>query len=78
MSTFVPDKFKPCIVHRDVTSRNILVKMDGTCMLCDFGFAIQISGSTYVLNGTEVKAEETSLSDVCLRDVMLEYYNHYL
>ncbi|KAG8195405.1 hypothetical protein JTE90_001417 [Oedothorax gibbosus] len=58
------DKFKPCIVHRDVTSRNILVKMDGTCMLCDFGFAIQISGSTYVLNGTEVKAEETSLSDV--------------
>ncbi|GFT27346.1 bone morphogenetic protein receptor type-2 [Nephila pilipes] len=58
------DKFKPCVVHRDVTSRNILVKSDGTCMLCDFGFAIQISGSTYVLNGEEVKAEETSLADV--------------
>ncbi|GIY18607.1 bone morphogenetic protein receptor type-2 [Caerostris extrusa] len=58
------DKLKPCIVHRDVTSRNILMKADGTCMLCDFGFAIQISGSTYVLNGEEVKAEETSLSDV--------------
>ncbi|GFU11450.1 bone morphogenetic protein receptor type-2 [Trichonephila clavipes] len=58
------DKFKPCVVHRDVTSRNILMKNDGTCMLCDFGFAIQISGSTYILNGEEVKAEETSLSDV--------------
>ncbi|CAL1263730.1 unnamed protein product [Larinioides sclopetarius] len=58
------DKFKPCIVHRDVSSRNILMKDDGQCMLCDFGFAIQISGSTYVLNGEEVKAEETSLAEV--------------
>ncbi|XP_042902460.1 bone morphogenetic protein receptor type-2 isoform X2 [Parasteatoda tepidariorum] len=58
------DKRKPCIVHRDLTSRNILVKSDGTCMLCDFGFAIQITGSTYIHNGVEVKAEETSLADV--------------
>ena len=29
----------PCIVHQDITSENILVKVDNTCVLCDFGEA---------------------------------------
>ncbi|XP_069042351.1 bone morphogenetic protein receptor type-2 [Lepisosteus oculatus] len=28
---------KPAIVHRDLSSNNVLVKADGTCVLCDFG-----------------------------------------
>ncbi|XP_035231621.1 probable serine/threonine-protein kinase DDB_G0278665 isoform X2 [Stegodyphus dumicola] len=57
-------KVKMCIAHRDLTSRNILIKADGSCMLCDFGFAICISGSKYYINGEEQVAESTSLMDV--------------
>lgn len=53
-----------CVVHRDLTSRNILIKSDGTCMLCDFEFAICVSGSKYYINGEEQNAESTSLMDV--------------
>lgn len=53
-----------CVVHRDLTSRNILIKSDGSCMLCDFEFAICVSGSKYYINGEEQVAEATSLMDV--------------
>ncbi|KAK2548006.1 Activin receptor type-2B [Acropora cervicornis] len=32
-------RFKPCIAHRDVKSKNVLVKKDLTCCLSDFGLA---------------------------------------
>lgn len=28
---------KPPVAHRDLSSSNVLVKADGTCVLCDFG-----------------------------------------
>ncbi|KAM4562370.1 bone morphogenetic protein receptor type-2-like [Odontesthes bonariensis] len=31
------DKHKPPVAHRDLSSSNVLVKADGTCVLCDFG-----------------------------------------
>eukprot|EP00118_Oscarella_pearsei_P011496 m.77674 g.77674 ORF g.77674 m.77674 type:complete len:514 (+) comp36053_c0_seq3:67-1608(+) len=31
---------KPAIAHRDLKSRNILVKMDGTCAIADLGLAV--------------------------------------
>ncbi|RZF33320.1 hypothetical protein LSTR_LSTR007665 [Laodelphax striatellus] len=36
------DKFKPCVCHRDLNTRNILVKDDLSCCLCDFGLAVQV------------------------------------
>ncbi|KAG8182062.1 hypothetical protein JTE90_013992 [Oedothorax gibbosus] len=57
-------KLKECVAHRDLTSRNIVIKADGSCMLVDFGFAIRICGSKYYMNGDEQVAESTSLVDV--------------
>lgn len=34
------NKLKPSIAHRDLCSRNIIVKADGTCMICDYQFAV--------------------------------------
>ncbi|CAH8582893.1 unnamed protein product [Schistosoma rodhaini] len=33
---------KPAIAHRDLKSRNILVKMDGECCIGDLGFALKL------------------------------------
>lgn len=34
------DLGKPCIAHRDINSRNILVRADTTCCICDLGLAV--------------------------------------
>uniref|UniRef100_T1J656 receptor protein serine/threonine kinase n=1 Tax=Strigamia maritima TaxID=126957 RepID=T1J656_STRMM len=59
------DKIKPCISHRDLNSRNVLVREDLSCFICDMGFAMKLSGSKYYgHNGEEQYAETTSLTDV--------------
>lgn len=62
---FMSDKVKPCISHRDMNSRNVLVRVDLSCALCDMGFAMKIAGSKYYSQtGEEQHAETTSLIDV--------------
>lgn len=34
------DLEKPCIAHRDLNSRNILVRADLSCVICDLGLAV--------------------------------------
>lgn len=34
------DLGKPCIAHRDLNTRNILVRNDLTCCICDLGLAV--------------------------------------
>lgn len=36
---------KPCIAHRDIKSKNILVQMDGTCCIGDFDLAVAQSNN---------------------------------
>ncbi|XP_035829616.1 bone morphogenetic protein receptor type-2, partial [Aplysia californica] len=36
--------FKPALAHRDLNTRNILVKPDLTCVLADLGFAVGMVG----------------------------------
>jgi len=60
------DKLKPCVSHRDLNSRNILVKADMSCCLCDLGYAMKISGSKYFYNGEEQHAETKSINDVSI------------
>ncbi|XP_032238544.1 bone morphogenetic protein receptor type-2 isoform X2 [Nematostella vectensis] len=40
------DANKPSFAHRDINSKNILVKVDGSCVLADFGFAMNVSDAT--------------------------------
>uniref|UniRef100_A0A1B6E1Y6 receptor protein serine/threonine kinase n=1 Tax=Clastoptera arizonana TaxID=38151 RepID=A0A1B6E1Y6_9HEMI len=58
------DKTKPCVCHRDLNTRNILVKPDLSCCICDLGLAIKIVGSNYYTLGEEQHAETKSINDV--------------
>lgn len=58
------DLTKFCIVHRDINSRNILVKPDLSCCLCDLGFAMKTSGSRYEYRGEMILAETKSINEV--------------
>ena len=58
------DKCKPCVAHRDLSSRNILVNADYTCMVCDFQFAIRVSGSEYYSCGERYDSQTAALNDV--------------
>ena len=71
---FVADKVKPCVSHRDLNSRNILVKSDLSCCLCDLGFAMKISGSRYYQNGEEQVAETKSINDVSCHSKVPQYH----
>ncbi|XP_059470516.1 bone morphogenetic protein receptor type-2 isoform X2 [Neocloeon triangulifer] len=55
---------KPCVSHRDLNTRNILVKPDLSCCICDLGLAMKICGSKYYSNEGEQRAETKSLNDV--------------
>ncbi|XP_037952360.1 activin receptor type-1 isoform X2 [Teleopsis dalmanni] len=37
---------KPAMAHRDLKSKNILVKQNGTCVIADFGLAVTLSHTT--------------------------------
>ncbi|CAB3374502.1 Hypothetical predicted protein [Cloeon dipterum] len=51
---------KPCVSHRDLNTRNILVKPDLSCCICDLGLAMKICGSA----GGNEKTGTKSLNDV--------------
>lgn len=58
------DMIKMCICHRDINSRNILVKADLSCCICDFGFATKLNGSRYEYQGEMILAETKSIYEV--------------
>ncbi|XP_034043143.1 bone morphogenetic protein receptor type-2-like isoform X2 [Thalassophryne amazonica] len=37
------DQYKPAVAHRDVTSRNVLVRADLSCVLTDFGLSMKLT-----------------------------------
>ncbi|XP_016342174.1 bone morphogenetic protein receptor type-2-like isoform X2 [Sinocyclocheilus anshuiensis] len=38
------DVYKPAVSHRDLNSRNVLVKTDGSCVISDFGLSMILTG----------------------------------
>lgn len=59
------DSYKPAVSHRDLNSRNILVKADGTCVIIDFGLSMKLTGNRPARHGEE---ENASISEVSARD----------
>ncbi|XP_058470078.1 bone morphogenetic protein receptor type-2-like [Solea solea] len=47
------DQYKPAVAHRDVTSRNILVRSDLTCVLADFGLSMKLTGTRSSRHGDD-------------------------
>ncbi|CAH1242226.1 BMPR2 [Branchiostoma lanceolatum] len=55
---------KPAVAHRDLTSRNILVKADGSCALSDLGFAMRLTDNRICNPGQEDTAHITEVGTV--------------
>lgn len=55
---------KPTICHRDINSKNILVKANMTCCIADFSFALKTNGSRYEYRGEMILAETKSIMEV--------------
>ncbi|XP_052461695.1 bone morphogenetic protein receptor type-2 isoform X1 [Carassius gibelio] len=55
------DLYKPAVSHRDLNSRNVLVKNDGTCVISDFGLSMKLTGNRLVRPGEE---ENAAISEV--------------
>lgn len=55
------DLYKPAVSHRDLNSRNILVKPDGTCVIIDFGLSMKLTGNRPARHGEE---ENAAISEV--------------
>ncbi|ALC43028.1 wit [Drosophila busckii] len=58
------DLHKPCVAHRDLNSRNVLVQADLSCCIADFGFALKVFGSKYEYKGEVAMAETKSINEV--------------
>lgn len=56
-----PDLYKPAVSHRDLNSRNVLVKADGTCVIIDFGLSMKLTGNRPARHGEE---ENAAISEV--------------
>ncbi|XP_051564776.1 bone morphogenetic protein receptor type-2 [Myxocyprinus asiaticus] len=55
------DLYKPAVSHRDLNSRNVLVKNDGTSVISDFGLSMKLTGNRLVRPGEE---ENAAISEV--------------
>ncbi|XP_075905438.1 bone morphogenetic protein receptor type-2-like isoform X2 [Nelusetta ayraudi] len=58
---FKGDLYKPAVSHRDLNSRNVLVKADGTCAIIDFGLSMKLTGNRPARHGEE---ENAAISEV--------------
>lgn len=74
-----PDLYKPAVSHRDLNSRNVLVKADGTCVIIDFGLSMKLTGNRPARHGEE---ENAAISEVSVQErqrtrIQVSEFNHF-
>ncbi|KAL6456010.1 hypothetical protein MHYP_G00358610 [Metynnis hypsauchen] len=55
------DVYKPAVSHRDLNSRNVLVKADGCCVISDFGLSMTLTGKK---QSGHAEDDNTAISEV--------------
>lgn len=50
---YMADQYKPAVAHRDITSRNVLVRSDLSCVLADFGLSMRLTGNRPCRHGDD-------------------------
>ncbi|XP_046386432.1 activin receptor type-1 [Ischnura elegans] len=71
---------KPAIAHRDIKSKNILVRLNGTCVIADFGLAVthtQTTGELDVGQNTRVGTKRYMSPEVLDQQINPECFESY-
>lgn len=69
LSSCFQDLYKPAVSHRDLNSRNIVVKAEGTCVIIDFGLSMKLTGNRPARHGEE---ENAAISEVRPADMSID------
>ena len=74
---FLPDEYdiKPCIVHRDVSSKNVLVSSGLTCVLSDFGFAMKMPEIGSTRSAEDIITEVNIYQALIVRNILVVVWN---
>ncbi|XP_030762424.1 activin receptor type-1 [Sitophilus oryzae] len=71
---------KPAIAHRDIKSKNILVKRNGTCCIADFGLAVTHTQTTDKLdigNNPRVGTKRYMAPEVLDETIRMDYFDSF-
>jgi len=71
---------KPAIAHRDLKSKNILVKIDGSCCIADLGLAVRYdatSGTIDIPNNNKVGTKRYLAPEVLDNSMNLNQFDNY-
>ncbi|XP_045590296.1 activin receptor type-1 [Procambarus clarkii] len=71
---------KPAIAHRDIKSKNILVKLNGACVIADFGLAVmhtQTTGEINISNNPRVGTKRYMSPEVLNESINMSVFESF-